>query len=815
VGAVLVIQEADHVLLRIIPHRNTLNSSNRRLWRVLHELLAVKDPWISRLTRTGRRWVYRLRDDVWWIMTLRAAGDDRRIEFFVALPRALREVFEIKVRNHEQWHSCTIQEAGPEDIGFDPAASELYSLRLARDNMFSLVTDYARQTTPARDLMQTVYELQPGDAAAMFVRLEAVGRMRWRGLADYAWSVWDRGDVPQRPGIDAAKAKTGGLQLLQMIADLVLPFLRDFARAIDRTVFSGRTDPAAALPTRLPHPERQALLVNGNLSPATAGKRNLPVYKTALQVVVTAPTAERRTMLAHSMAGAFGELAGDNRLQPVRINVRYLSDVQLLRPPRWDRAPNLLSCDEVGRVIQLPTADIQDEFADELVANRRVECEIPPAFLDQTGIYAGDAMLRGERIPIHIPTTDKDMTMTSRGLIGSPRVGKDQALVNLIVESWRRHGIGSVILDVIDERNGHRGLADATRDHLPEEAVIDLNIGDFDYPIPFSLAGIVATDNERIVTSRIAQELTAFLMGDDIANHQTREYLREAAKAVRGDLIGIRRMFTDATFRAAKIAELKAAGRDTMLLEDYHAIPSEGRQGMIAAPVLVRLGEIMGDEALRSLFCQRPNPAVDLAGWMREGKVVIIRIPSRDLGEMAIKLLCHWLVLNVFLTKLTLGGAGASTWLVLNEPHQFWSDGLTHFCRRLLLEGPKYRIAPVFALHSFSVLPKDFVDVLMSSSINWHILKNTNDAVYKRLEHYLEPTFSPETAMAATARFQYIASWLAPSGEYQTPFLVNCPQLVGDRYQTLDNSRLTAEHSRMFGRPIEEVEQDIQARSRG
>jgi Spy/CpxP family protein refolding chaperone len=69
---VLEIKETDHVLLRIIPHRNTLNSSNRRLWRVLHELLAVKDPWLARLSHEGRRWVYRVRDDIWWVMTLRA-----------------------------------------------------------------------------------------------------------------------------------------------------------------------------------------------------------------------------------------------------------------------------------------------------------------------------------------------------------------------------------------------------------------------------------------------------------------------------------------------------------------------------------------------------------------------------------------------------------------------------------------------------------------------------------------------------------------------------------------------------------------------
>lgn len=810
---VFEIRESDHVLLRIIPHRNALNSGNRRLWRVLHELLAVKDPWFTRLTRAGRRWVYRLRDDIWWIVTMRAVGDDRRIEFYIALPCNMRDVFEIKLKNHEQWHSCTVQEATLEEIRF-PASADLYAMRLARADMFSLTTDYARQTTPMRDLLQVTHELQPGDFAGMFVRLEAVGRKRWQGLADYAWTVWDGGGVPQRPGLDTAQVRSGLWQILAAVAEQVRSLVDDVMEAIERAFFTSAEKRFERREEKPSSPDRQALLVNGSLSTATNGKRNLPVYKAAMHLVVSAPSEERRTMLAHSLATAFGELNGDNRLVPVKVNIRYLPDVQLLRPPKWDRTPNLLSCDEVGRVIQLPTAEVQDEFANELEANRRVECEIPAAFTDQSGIYAGDATLRGATIPIYIPTTDTDMLMTSRGFIGSPRMGKDQAAVNLVVEGKRQHGIGAVILDVIDERNGHRGMADAIRDHLPPEDVIDLNLGDWDHPIPVTLEGITNTGNERIVASRIAQELTSFFMAGDVENHQTREYLREFAKAARGDLVDLKRMFLDPDFRAARIAELKALGRDVDLLEDFHRIPREGRQGLIYAPIMVRLGEILGDEGLRYIFCQRPRPEVNLAEWMKQGKVVIYRIPSRDLGEMAVKTLCHWIVLVTFLSKLAAGGAGAPTWLVLNEPHQFWSDGLTHFCRRLLLEGPKYRIAPVFVMHSLKVLPADFVDVLMSSSLNWHILKNSNDLVYKRLEHYLEPTFSPEMAMAATQRFQYIAAWLSPSGEYQAPFLVNCPPLVSDRYPTQDNSWLTLRHSRQFGRPIEEVQQEIAARSK-
>lgn len=161
--------------------------------------------------------------------------------------------------------------------------------------------------------------------------------------------------------------------------------------------------------------------------------------------------------------------------------------------------------------------------------------------------------------------------------------------------------------------------------------------------------------------------------------------------------------------------------------------------------------------------------------------MVLFRIPARLLGEMAVRTLMHWLVLNVFLTKLAQGGAGTPTWLVLNEPHQYLSPGLIHVCKRLLAEGPKYRLAPVFIFHHFKQFHgyPEFVEILLSAALNWHLFKNTNDSVYTRLAAYLAPTFSPQLAMQATRRYQYIAAWLGPDGEYKTPFWVSAPDLVG------------------------------------
>lgn len=806
------------VLLRIIPHSSVLNSQNRKLWRVLHDLLAVDDPLTRRLRRDGLRFTYQLRDAVYWVVTMQAeSGDDgpvRLIKFFVLLPKPFAEVFTAKLRTQEQWRRCTVQEADPEALGMPQCPGlDLYSLKLARHDMFSLHTDYSRQTSPVRDLLQVSGEMQPGDYAGLFVKLEAVGRRRWQALSEYAWDEWHAGLVPQRLVFDTARLWRTAWAGLSGVAAEVKALVDDFLDAMEGAFFPGRTQQRRQQAVMaLPDPERQALLVNGELSRETTGKRNLPVFRTTILALVGAGTQARQNMLAHSIGSAFGELAGDNRLQPVKVRLTYTQNGPFLLPDHMDRDASLLSTDEVGRIVQLPTAEVQDEFKDSMEANRAVEVAVPAAFTDPAGVFAGVAEVKGQQSPVYAPMRNMDMGGTPRVFIGSPRMGKDMAAVNWVVEAALQLGHGAVVFDVIDERNGHRGMSDGLRDHLPPERLVDLNLGDFDYPVPVTLEGITNTTNERISADRMAKELISFFL-DSTDQHQTREYLRAAAKAAAGDLLGIQLVLTNKDYRAMKISGMQAAGMDTTLLEDFHAM-SEGKQGQVAGPILVRLGEILEDEALRPMFCQRPRAEARLRQWMQEGKVVLYRVPARDLGASAVRTLAHWLAMVVFLNKLALGGAGAHTWFILNEPHQYLSQGFVHFCQRMLAEGPKYRLAPVFLVHNLKQLPGDFVEILMSGTLNWHVFKNTNAYVYERLAQYLAPTFTPETAMQATKRFQYIAVWLDESGEYQTPFMVRAPSLVWDRYPTRKNEWLTARHSRQYGRPYADVEAEIRGRSR-
>lgn len=767
-----------YVTFRIIPHHTVLNSASRNFQRAMYELFSVRH------------------SDFYWITKLAADS----IEYYVRVPATFAEPFRTKFRNHDQWRKSTLEVAEDFEL-IAPDNTDLYALKYRRADMFSLDFRYNEQQTPIRDLLGVTNELAAGESITLFIRQETVDRGKWKRIADYAWETWERGGVPYRAGFDPVRFLRDIVNAGAYVFYEVRTLIDDVMSGVEKTFFHGNSArPKTERPLYI-NPERAELLVNGDLSAMTKNKRNLPVFKTSIRYAVTATDEVKRGMLARSIAGAYGGLAGDNRLESVRVNIRS----------RRDWAPQLMSVDELGKLTQLPTAELQTEFNGVLAANRRVETEMPRVFLDDSGILAGTVTDRGAVHNVHIPTADVDFLYTPRIINGSPRMGKDQHVINLVVEAKRKHGIGAVIIDVIDERNGHRGMSDAVRDHLPAADVIDIDLGDTENPVYLGLDSVMRNlTDKRIAADRIAEEITAFLLADGDTDHlQTADYLREAAKMTGGDILAIKHMFTSKTYRTAAI-ERNEALFDVDIWRDYDKM-SDGMQAQKYAPVARRIGQIMNSEFLRPLFCQSPDERVDLFRWISEGKVVLFRVPTGKISERAVQIIAYWLVLNTFLAKIALGGRGAGTYLVLNEPHQFLSDGLVHFMERMLSEGPKYRLAPVIIFHHFAQFKRysGFVDMMMAASANWHVFKNTNAGVYERLIPYLGRTFADaQHAFEATKRLQYIGVWLNAAGEYEAPFVADALPMVGTRYEA-ENERKVAR----LGRPITEVLADIKRRN--
>ena len=156
------------------------------------------------------------------------------------------------------------------------------------------------------------------------------------------------------------------------------------------------------------------------------------------------------------------------------------------------------------------------------------------------------------------------------------------------------------------------------------------------------------------------------------------------------------------------------------------------------------------------------------------------------------------------MTKLLMSPNEGSAFVVFNEPHQYLTPGLKALMQRIVLEGPKWRLAGIFAFHHFGLLDYGLDDDLISGGINWFLFANDNRKVFERLSAQLAPTFDVDLALMTEA---YHAIFIGRfGGRRQNAFLIRALEPPSKRLSQYDNSFLTRRHSRIYGRHWMEVE---------
>lgn len=851
-------QRNEMITYRITPHSNVTNNQNAKMWRVLHKMYEIYDRMPTRITREGFRFTMREKDTIWFDVVFRQVAGVKSVEYYVSTSQIWAKKFREIIEN---FMHVTVEVADKSALVV-PVANEvtLNELRLARHDIFALQTNATEQTSPVASILTALDDIaEDGDYARLSVCTETLDRRKWTQNASYAHEKLTKGKVPQRAKLTADKAyKTLGKALSTFLNE-IYDIINDTLHAIGNVFFKS----AGGFEKRKAIDKPDALIeeIQANkLSAKSADKINQAVWKSHIRVVSSTKEILRGQLVVNTISSAFGELAGNNELVPFKVRMKArkqeildeLNTLHLSARTRADGDVSLLSCDELAKVaLQMPTAIVQQRYEEELATNRRVETDLPKVMLHKpaqeyveiegirisigecnitrkgadlpvnrrktNGILVGHSEVRGVQYPIGLPTKNLDETFRSYGLVGAPRMGKDTLAKNIVIEGALQHDIASFVIDAIME-DGERGFADGVRDSLPPDRIIDIDLSDAEYPVPMDLTEIVEQLGAN-GANRFAQELIDFF-GDMESMGQSRAILREFAKASGGSLFAIKRLLEDEGYRAENAKELRQQGnvRTADFIEKYTSewgVDAKGNPKLMrdgqkaldgkASAILNRLDEMLGDDVLFRIFAQPASADIDFAKWIREGKVVILRVPNRKLGALSAKTLIHWITLKIFMTKLLMDPNDGGAFIVFNEPHQFLTPGLKALMQRIVLEGPKWRLAGIFAFHHFDLLRYGLDDDLISGGINWFLFANDNRKVFERLEAQLKPTFDVDLALRTEA---YDAIVLARfGGRRQNAFLMRALPPASQRVQQYDNSFLTKRHSRMYGRHWQTVEQ--------
>jgi hypothetical protein len=807
-------------VFKITPHINVSNHHNRHLWAKLHKAYELYHSTNSRTSlkvSNGIKIKHREKDLIWFDIVFKTEGEQKKVEFYFSTSETMAKKFKSIL---EQRLNITCEEASLVDLEIPEENTIINELRYMKHDIFSLDTNHNTQTTPIGSILNTVNEMENGDFARISICNEREDRKRWFNNA-----VWASKKV--KKGINPQRANISGKRIIDGSKPIVIGFINELGSLVVDTLQAVSN---AFTKESKPIEKKPIIEVDKAMDASTMKNKekvNLSTWKTHVRTAVHSPVKFNRDNISNTIISSFGELSHDNELQAKNIRdtihikvgsleikvkgrksevIRELNTLQMSKKTKFDPNPNIVSSDELGKLVQLPTAELQRKFETSLKTKKNVETDIPAIFR-KSGLPIGHSDIKGENIPINLPTNNPDEFYKMYMLIGQQGMGKDGIAQNIVVEGVLNHGISYVVFDQVCEE-GNRGMANGITSTLPADKIIDLDLSDEKYSIPFDLSEIV----EKLGRSGhdyFADNLI-FFFGDVEEKAQTKKILRTFAKACNGSIYTLKRLITDESFRIERIEEIEKEGR-LILAEDLRLLgKKQDSLESKAAPILNRIDDFLGNDRLFSMFAQQPKKEMDFSKWMAEGKAIIIRVPERKLSVQTTKTLVSWITFKVFMTRILMDKQqqGNGTVFLYNEPFSYMTPMLSEIISRLAKQGRKERLGCFIALQDFNDVTGQMRASILSGGVNFILFKSENQSLYQELEKTsLQPTFDVVSAM--NIEKYHAVAILNFGGRKQPAFMFKALKPCYERLPTYDNSFIQRRHASLFGKSFEEIEKEL------
>jgi hypothetical protein len=801
------IQKNQMVVMRIIPHSSVTNN-NKRLWRAIHKMYEMYESPGLRIERDGFKFTFREKDYFWYDVIFRQVKGQKKIEFYISTSEYQAQKLKRKLENEKD---VTVTLASIEDLQVPEENTIVQELKYLKHDIFSMNTDTSQTKTPISSILNVVDELvYDGDMARISFSLEAENRRKWVKNAQWAMEKLQKGKVPQRAGAGGkmalAASKNAFVGLINEINDVLTDVFQAFGNVFFKSEKEFKKEKVLQKGYSL-----EDEIGSKKTTAASNDKINLPVFKARIRIAAHSQDKLTRETISETAALSVGEVAENNELQGITVKVNgkrlkvleELNTVTLSQKTKLDPDVNLISSDEIAKLaLQMPQQELQRKYADELDVKKRVETDIPSAVQDKKGVWMGVANYKDLDINIYLPTKRPDDFYCGYTFIGKQGAGKDTAIQNFVYEGAMKHNISFIIPDWICQP-GHKGMADGIRDLLPPEKIIDIDLTNEDYIVPMDLTEVI-NKLGRKGGSRFAMEMIDFMNLEGLT--RAKKYLLEASKASNGSLYNIKRIIEDENYRVERIEQLMEEGNER-LARDLIEWGTNEELGNKCDPIIERLTTFFGDDTLYDIFAQQPKKEVDFEKWMKEGKVIIIRMPKRKLGSSS-NILAHWVVLKVLMTRMLMSEEDKEKhgcFLIMNEPEQVESKGLAELMGRIATEGRKERLGSIFAFHHWGKLPDYLQDNLIAGGVNQFLFANDHKKTFEMAKERLQPTFTIEEALQTPKHY---AIAILNTKEPLHAFMVHMLPPIPDN-QRYDNSFLTKRHAQMYGRSWRELQQAL------
>lgn len=674
---------------------------------------------------------------IWWDIWMGREG----IRFILTIPRSWKKEMLLHIEN--TWPLCAVEEVKPPVIS---DSADVCEMKYRRSNLFALQTDRRLEYEPLRSILSITSEMEPGDNARLSLCVEPISRLDWQDWSEAKYKEFKQGETPKRSRlskkdllISAGEAVTG---LLQSVLDMA-------------HMATGEEEPKK---TKSDDLEKRIIMIDGNLSKGTLNKLKAPTFNTYIRIAASSPDPQRQKIIMRAVSNSFNELTADNeleredfhsRVKPIVIKELTSYSLSYLTKLDWDK--NRMSNEELGRLIEMPTAALQDEFKELIQSMDTRQIEVP-ATVTKGGLPLGTVTFKKQDVTVYMPTNDWDQLCLPTGVIGGMGVGKTTFAVQRGVR-FVESGFSSVIVDPKKSE-----VWEGVSKQLPKEKRRRILLGED--VISFDFREALRTKSGR---SRLAQiVLTFFQDNTDPAGAQTQRFLRSAVMAMQtGKLREVLKILTDDAYRKQVMGKL-ADGMHKQTMVEFDAYKPD-RQRQILAPVMNRLDLLLGDSYLAE--CMESDKGLDMVDVLSQKEMcTVFDVPDRMNTRFAKDILINLISFKID-AAMGLRQNLFPVAIIFDEPHQYLRSA--SLWESVAVEARAYRLAYHWLFHSWEQIPDKLAQIVKDAGPHF-ILFQSSKKTYTGLKEEIAP-FTVEDGLN-TKRYHAICA-LKVGDNRLTPFL--------------------------------------------
>lgn len=387
-------------------------------------------------------------------------------------------------------------------------------------------------------------------------------------------------------------------------------------------------------------------------------------------------------------------------------------------------------------------------------------------------------------------------------IIGKSGVGKSK-LIQLLAKSDIEHGYGLALIDC------HGDLVDELMRLIPENRIHDValfDVSDKEFPICFNPFASVKEENRNYMANEFLYTLKRM---EDLSLSEPVEQLVLQAliatmEAPNTSTLSVLRILTDREYRCQIAKTLSTTSSKGFWSERQAEIDALLESEEIHG-VTRLLAHLLSSDLVSFVMGQHEN-RLDFAKMIEENKIVLVKIPKRNLGRQASVLLGSLVLslLNVAASERSghaIGHDIKDFYIYIDEFQNFASPAVS----RAVAAGESNHVSYTIAHQMIPQLPREVYDALsarIQNIISFQV--GGEDAI--ALESRLSPPFERSDMANLDARSFYIRMLL--NGQLKEAFSARTDDV---NYPGQDFVREARESSRLqYARKRTEIQSSIQ-----